>query len=139
MPLRRQRAEQQRPHCGAAIARHQTDVDVRVDDDGPLTHHDQIAQQRHRRTEAGRRTVERTHHRDLDVEQVPDHLLGHPTELVERLERPQLREPLEVATGAERPLLTTRQDDHPGLAFTLEQCEQLGELVVQQLVDRVHR
>ena len=108
--LGRQRSEQQRPDRRAAVPGDETDPNVRIDDDGRVGHDDQVAEQRDGRTEPGGRAVQATHDRDLDVEQVPDHLLGLPPQGVGPIDRAQRREPPHVTAGREgraRPVSTT--------------------------------
>ena len=97
-----------------------------------------IAQQGDRRAEAGGRAVEAADDRQLDVEQVPDDLLGLAAQGVGAARRAQRREPRHVAAGRERPP-GAGEHDRPRLPLRLQRAEQLAEVVVQAPVDGVDR
>ena len=103
MALGRQRTEQQRPDRGATVTGDEPDLDVGIDDHRVLGHHDDVAEERHRRTQPGGGAVQPAHDRHIDVEEVPDHLLGLTAQRVRSLDGAQRREPLHVAAGRERP------------------------------------
>ena len=94
-------AEHERPDRGAAVARDDPDAHVRIRDGRGVGHEDDVAEQRDRRAESHRRTVQRGDDRHLDVEQVPDDLLAVAAHGFELLEPLELGEPREVAAGAE--------------------------------------
>jgi hypothetical protein len=134
--LRARRPEHERPDRGAAVARDDAHAHMGIGDRRGVGHEDHVAQERERRAEPDRRAVQRGDDRQLDVEQVPDHLLPVAAQVLELLEVVERREPAEVAPGAERAPAPGEQHRPRGV-LALELAKQPRELLVQQAVDRV--
>src|SRR5437879_6068270 len=132
------RADGERPDRGATVAGDDPDLHVRITDRRRVGHEDDVAEERDRRTEAHGVTVHRRHYRHLDVEQIPDELLGVAPE---RLEPPWLLEggkPGEVAAGREG-AAAPREQDGARVVLALEACEECRQVTVQTAVDGVQR
>ena len=109
---------------------------MRISDRGRLGHEDHVAQQGHGSPQPHGRSVQGADDGQVDVEQVPDHLLAVQAQVLEALRILQSREPSEVAPRRERPP-GAREQNGPGLALVLERGEQGGELGVQKIIHRV--
>ena len=124
-----ERAEQQRPDRGAAVAGDEADLDVGIDDHGVVGHHDTSHSSATDAPSPAAGAVERAHDRQLDVEQVPDDLLGLAPQCVRAASsRTQRREPRHVAAGRERPP-GAGEHHRPRRGLALEEAEQLAEVV----------
>ena len=136
--LARAGPDRERPDGGAAVAGDDADPHVRIADRRRVGHEDHVAEERDRRAEPHGVPVQRRDDRHLDVEQIPDELLGVAAQRLHAPGRAQLGEPGEVAAGGER-AAAAGQEHAARVGFPPEPREERGEIVVQRVVDGVQR